>query len=139
MNFCPLIYAKVICDEALVPKNKQPDIRIPCYEEKCPIRIWEPKKKIGTVEIAGRCSIIVNICESCEDLHKCKKSGENKESCRQTRIDSMFRIPSESQPVEVTPPTPAEAPVHRRRHTQLSQPAPVSEPQPVESMGNDYS
>lgn len=135
MNFCPFIYAKVICDEALVPKNKQPDIRIPCYEDKCPIRIWEPEKKVGTVTIAGRCSIIVNICESCEDLHKCKKSGENKENCRQQRIDSMFRTetkPAEPQPVEQTTPT-VEAPVQRRRHTPVS-----AEPTPIQTIGNEF-
>ena len=74
--YCPFIYAKVICDETLVAKSKQPELRIPCYEPACPIRIWEPEKKVGAVTIAGRCSVIVNICESCDDLHKCKKSGE---------------------------------------------------------------
>jgi len=121
MNFCPVIYAKVICDETLVPKNKQPDLRIPCYEDKCPIRIWEPEKKVGAATIAARCSIIINICETCENLHKCKRSGEAKDNCRQERIDSMFRTeikPVDPQPVEFITPQ-VETPVQRHRKSSI--------------------
>jgi hypothetical protein len=128
--YCPFVYAKVMCDESLVPKNKQLDIRIACYEDKCPIKIWEPKKKIGTVEIAGRCSIIINICEECSQLHKCKKTGDSKEECRQERIDSMFRI---STPKPVEPVEPAQTEVQRRRHT----PVPA-EPAPIQTIGNEF-
>jgi hypothetical protein len=116
--YCPLIYAKVQCDETLVPKNKQPELRIPCYEDKCPIRIWEPEKKVGAATIAARCGIIINICEECPQLHKCKKDAERKEECRQERIDSMFRIPSETQPVDFITPQ-AEAPVQRHRRSSI--------------------
>lgn len=100
--YCPFIYAHVKCDDTL-SKTKPSDIRIPCYEEKCPIKIWEPAKKIGAIIIGGRCSVIVNICETCEDLHKCKKSGDNKDNCRQQRIDQMFRTvtePAQKEPAK---------------------------------------
>lgn len=99
--YCPFIYAKIQCDET-ISKVKQPELRIVCFENNCPIKLWEPTKQVGKFTIDGHCGIIVNICENCEDLHKCKKSGENKETCRQQRIDSMFRtVQTEPSKIQV--------------------------------------
>jgi len=94
---CPFVYARFTCDET-VSKIKPFEIRIPCYGEDCPSQMWDPIKCINPAApedqrryLGGHCKVIVNICEGCSDLHKCKKSGENKDSCRQKQIDQLFR------------------------------------------------
>jgi hypothetical protein len=105
---CPFIYCKFSVDENIA-KVKTFDIRITCYEDKCPSQMWEPLVCINPVApeesrryLGGHCKVIVNICENCPDLHKCKKSGTNKESCRQDSIDSLFRDPASANKPETS-------------------------------------
>ena len=109
---CPFVYATFTADENIL-KVKTFDIRISCYEEECPAQQWEVKRCINPQApedqkryLGGHCKFVVNICENCKDLHKCKKSGDNKDSCRQEEIDTMFRTPRTPQPlpkVEASP------------------------------------
>jgi len=106
---CPFIYTEFRVEES-VSKTKPFEIRIDCYEDKCPTQFWEPLKCINPSApedqqhyLGGHCKWIVQICENCKDLHKCKKSGENKDSCRQGVIDSIFRVCE--QPAKPEPPT----------------------------------
>jgi hypothetical protein len=104
--YCPFIYAKFSCEETIA-KIKAPEIRIACYENKCPAKLWEPLKTVGTFTIGNHCKFAVNICEQCSELHKCKKSGENKDSCRQQRIDGIFRTaPTEQSQTPAEPAAP---------------------------------
>ncbi len=48
--------------------------------------------------------MIINICENCKDLHKCKKTGDNKDSCRQGEIDQLFRAIQKPAPDPVPAP-----------------------------------
>lgn len=105
---CPFIYAKFNVNET-ISKAKSMDLRVDCYEDKCPAKMWAIKKCLNPtavdpdkVYIGGHCSAIVNICESCHDLHKCKLTGDRKDTCRQQRIDQIFRIipPQQEQPPE---------------------------------------
>ena len=102
--YCPFIYAKFSCEETIA-KIKMSEIRISCYENKCPIKLWEPLKTVGAFTIGNHCKVLVNVCEQCGELHKCKKSGENKDSCRQQRIDGIFRIASPELPQTPAEPT----------------------------------
>jgi hypothetical protein len=86
-----------LIDENLA-KVKPFDIRIPCYETDCPSQLWETQKYVNPsapeedkVYLGGHCKFIVQICEGCKDLHKCKKTGQNKDECRQQRIDLIYR------------------------------------------------
>jgi hypothetical protein len=107
---CPFIDCTFSIDENLA-KIKSFEIRLDCYEEKCPAQFWEPLKCINPSApddqqryLGGHCKWIVQICENCKDLHKCKKSGENKDSCRQVAIDSIFRVCEQKpKPVEQKP------------------------------------
>jgi hypothetical protein len=109
---CPFIYCKFSISDNLA-KVKPFDIRITCYEDKCPSEMWEPLVCINPNVpedsrryLGGHCKFITNICENCKDLHKCKKSGDNKSSCRQETIDMIFRV--QDPPVTTEP-----KPVHK--------------------------
>lgn len=106
---CPFIYAQFRCDET-ISKIKPIDLRIPCYKENCPSQMWDalvcinPSAPEGSKQfIGGHCKVIVNICENCKDLSKCKKSGSSKDICRQQRIDTIFR--ENKEPKQQSPPT----------------------------------
>jgi hypothetical protein len=80
-------------------KIKTFDIRIPCYEEGCPAQQWEVKRCINPQApddqkryLGGHCKFVVNLCEECESLKKCRKVDDAKDNCRQERIDLFFRI-----------------------------------------------
>ena len=108
--YCPFIYAKFSCEETIA-KIKTPEIRIACYENSCPNKLWEPLKKIGNFTIGGHCKFVINICENCATLSKCRKNAGDKEECRQQRIDGIFRIASPELPQTSAEPaaqTPAE-------------------------------
>lgn len=101
---CPFIYCKFSISDNLA-KVKPFEIRVPCYEDKCPSGMWESVVCINPSApeesrryLGGHCKFIVQICENCKDLHKCKKSGDNKDACRQEEIDSIFRV--QDQPVK---------------------------------------
>jgi hypothetical protein len=66
--------------------------------------MWEPLVCINPTApddqkryLGGHCKVIINVCENCKDLHKCKKSGAAKDTCRQTEIDKMFRVFSQPE------------------------------------------
>ena len=107
---CPFIESTFYC--RIDTESKPTEIRIDCFEETCPAKLYEPLKCLNPTEedvnnhvyIGGHCKYITNICESfCRDLKKCKKTGDARIPCRQEIIDKMFRaIPSEisTNPVE---------------------------------------
>lgn len=112
---CPFTYCMFSVDENIA-KIKPFDIRIPCYEAECPAQLWEVQKCVNPtapdedkVYLGGHCKFIVQICENCKDLHKCKKTSSNKEECRQQRIDMIFRVnnsPLKPEPVPEPSPKP---------------------------------
>jgi hypothetical protein len=126
---CPFIDCTFSIDENLA-KIKSFEIRIPCYETECPSQLWEIQKCVNPsapdedkVYLGGHCKFIVQICENCKDLHKCKKTGSNKEECRQQRIDSIFRTkPEQTKPIE---PKPDPAPKPPKLKDSLSKDIPV--------------
>lgn len=108
---CPFTYCMFSVDENIA-KIKPFDIRIPCYEAECPAQLWEPILCINPSAsedarryIGGHCKYLINICEQCEHLKKCKKVEDARDSCRQERIDLIFRINLQESKTDTQKPT----------------------------------
>jgi hypothetical protein len=114
---CPFIFSQFIIEKSVAAKVKPFELRIACFEDNCPSKMWEVKRCINPnaeekdrIYIGGHCTAIVNICENCHENRRCKKTGSVEEKCRQDRIDSIFRVPILQQ--QKQPTTPESTPDH---------------------------
>lgn len=96
---CPFIESTFRCE--IEAGTKPQDLRIDCFNEDCPAKYFEPLKCLNPTApddqkrfIGGHCKFLVNICEQCPDIRKCKKYGDAKIPCRQEIIDQLFRKPN---------------------------------------------
>jgi hypothetical protein len=112
---CPFVESRF---EATIVSDIKPfEIRVDCFEEGCPAKFYESLKCLNPTApedqkryIGGHCRYLINICESCPDLRKCKKTGEAKIPCRQEIIDKTFRRLSVANGTGIAPKAPVEQP-----------------------------